>query len=232
MEKFITLRDDTDTLLALKLGPHKFAFLELTDMDDACGRDNEGMPRYVVEVAIVDLDQLAPENIASALQACGWEGMPETPIATAESCYGYGAKAPMFSESGGNRRELIRAGKREARLLASDADEIAMRMERPVNAIGSTANEYMRGDINAAMTRGVLAGRPDACLMARKYKVPQEVIDDARPSDWLPYFFGYIAGHAGHTAETGDEIAPEYYLGFERGQNVRAGKANAPGWIR
>jgi len=102
VEKFITLRDDTDLLLALEIGPRKFAFVEIMDMDDACGRDNEGYPRYLGDVAIVDLEAIGPSNIASAMKSCGWEGMPSTPIAVAEACYQYGVKAPMwFCEADG-----------------------------------------------------------------------------------------------------------------------------------
>ncbi|MFA5053852.1 MAG: hypothetical protein WC565_07325 [Parcubacteria group bacterium] len=232
MEKFITLRDDTDLLLALEIGPRRFAFVEIMDMDDACGRDNEGYPRYCGDVAIVDLEEIGPSNIASAMKSCGWDGMPSTPIAVAEACYQYGAKAPMWSQSGGNRRELLRAGKREARELAGDASEIEDRMSRPVNAIGSTANEYMRGDLDSAISRGVFAGRKEACIMAKMYGMDQCMIDDARPADWLPYLFGFMAGKAGQAPMDDPDLAPEYHLGFERGQKVRAGAAPQPGWIK
>jgi hypothetical protein len=48
-----------------------FQFIELTNMDEARGRDNEGRARYVVELSHVDLDALSPDTIRSALDSCG-----------------------------------------------------------------------------------------------------------------------------------------------------------------
>ena len=55
----------------------------------------------------------------------------------------------------------------EARLLSHDVNELENRMAKPVNAIGSTAAEYMVGDINSAILRGVSEGDPKAELMLK-----------------------------------------------------------------
>lgn len=54
--------------------------LELTNMDDACGRDNEGKDRYNVSLSCVSPGEAGPENIAKAKNCCGWEdGAPSLP---------------------------------------------------------------------------------------------------------------------------------------------------------
>ena len=58
------------------------------------------------------------------------------------------------------------------------------------------------------------------------------VIDDVRPSDWLPFFMGYMDGIDSRPAPADEDLAPEYGLGYTRGENVRDGKCPAPSWNR
>jgi hypothetical protein len=156
-----------------QIGPRLFQFIELLNMDEACGRDNEGQPRYVVELSHVDLAALAPDTIKRAIESCGYTDMPANTdaltrdMADAEACKSYGAAAPLGSWSGNNWHKLLREARREALTLARDAAALADRMERPVNALGSTAAEYMRGDLESATARGVQAGDPRAMIVAK-----------------------------------------------------------------
>ena len=68
--------------------------------------------------------------------------------------------------------------------------------------------------------------------MARMYGIDQNVIDDVRPLDWMPYFVGYLEAIGGSERETRDGAASEYTLGYERGLQVLNGKAPAPSWIK
>ncbi len=215
------------------IGARQFQFVELINMDEACGRDNEGQPKYAVELRLVSLNELSADNIQSALKCCGQEHIenPSDEI-IAECCNSYGCHAPLGSWSGNNARLLMRQAYKLANELASDAAALDARLERTVNAIGSTAREFMAGDITSAMQRGVEAGSPDARIMAKMYGVPQQVIDDTRPADWLPYFVGYMDAINGTARSIEPDLAPEYGRGFDRGSNVKAGKAPAPGWIQ
>lgn len=135
--------------------------LEVTNMDDACGRDNEGHPEWVIEARRLVLSELSDEQIAEARRSCGWEGMPDTPEAVAELCFSHGFGAPMFdtaAERGprGSERALydaIRAVCRDVAAAIKDEKVRAARLARPVNAIGSTADEYGRGDVLSALER-------------------------------------------------------------------------------
>jgi hypothetical protein len=212
-------------------GKRQFQFVELINMDDACGRDNKGQPKYHVELSLVDLDIVPKKEQDSAVGSCGAEGGGD--ICVAEACHSYGTRAQLGQWSGNNARELLRQAYREANaLLEPDALESAL--DKPVNKIGSTAREFMQGDIFSAMQRGVESGDPSARIMAKMYGVPQETIDDVRPSDFLPYLCGYQDSYAGRPkqSEEDGELAPEYHRGYERGLNVKAGKCPAPGWFK
>jgi hypothetical protein len=215
--------------LARRVGGRRFHVIEWTNMDDACGRDNEGHPKYVVELSEVDLDS-AP--IEEAKRSCGWEGAPDTDEALAEMVHGYGAKAPLYSGEGNGLAKLVAEAKRESRALASDPDAYEERMSRPVNALGSTAREFQASDFQSAMVRGVFAGDPKARVMAKMHGADQTVIDDVRPDDWMPYLMGYLDGLSGREGEKHADLAAEYGLGYQRGVRVAKGEAPVPGWIR
>jgi hypothetical protein len=213
----------------------RYHFVEVTNMDEACGRDNEGQAKYSVELSEIDLDAIGEKELASAKRSCGWDSMPDSDEALAECCHSYGNRARLGEYCGNNGNKLIREAKAESKLLASDSDAYEAAMDRPVNAIGSTAREFMTGDILAGLSRGVMAGKPDARLMAKMYQVDQVTIDDARPADWVPYMMGYMDSMGKSPPivnDPDDPTSPEYYMGYERGENVKAGKAPAPGWIK
>lgn len=142
-----------------------------------CREWGDGATGYHVELNEVDVGTASAETIASACSFVGLpiagsadydpHGEPISLLQLAEALHSYGAKAPLWSESGTNAHALLRAAKHEARTLASDAAEYEARMSRPVNKIGSTAREYQAGDTSSAILRGLEAGNPEAELMAK-----------------------------------------------------------------
>jgi hypothetical protein len=148
----------------------RFHFIEVTNMDDACGRDNDGEPTYVVELSEVDLDGIGDASVASALKSCGWEDMDtDEPDQVAGCLFSYGNKAPLHSETTNNAHAGYRACRKESYSLTSNASAYQARMERPVNALGSSAREYMSGDLNAAVIRGAEVGDQRALIVAKMY---------------------------------------------------------------
>jgi len=147
-----------------------FQVIELTNMDDACGRDNEGHPRYVVDVSEVDLARMPGKTVVSALRSWGYEvdeKDPPTPMFLAEACHSCGAKAPLESFEGNNAGVLLRKARRAADAMRGEVAPHARAMARAVNALGSTAAEVMTGDFDSALARGVEAGNPAALLMQK-----------------------------------------------------------------
>jgi hypothetical protein len=146
-----------------------FQFIEVTDMDEACGRDNEGQPKYVCELSEVFLPECP---VDAARSFCGWpwdghtkqEGEQPLPLADAEMCHSYGAKAPLGSWEGNGIDRLLRAARKEANSLdARNGVNIlrAMKLNMPVNRIGTSALDYMRG--NLIQSPNVLG--PNACTV-------------------------------------------------------------------
>lgn len=211
-------------------GKRQFQFIELINMDDACGRDNEGQPKYVVSLRLVDLDAIPQKEQDSAIKSCGWDNM-NGDVMLAECCDSYGCHAPLEQWSGNNGNALLKEAKREANRLL-ESSELERQLDRPVNKIGSSAREFMAGDVFSAIQRGCESGNADSRIMAKMYGVSQVAIDDTRPADWLPYVMGYSAGMAGQPKETDPDIVPEYFRGYDRALNVKAGKCPAPSWIQ
>lgn len=154
-------------------------FVELIDMWAATGDDSGD--RYAAEMCEVDL---RTADVKAALDCCGWSARfeadgPIHPLHLAEMVYSYGQKAPLWSDSGNNAIRLLK----EARRAANENDPRTgcnilrmMNMQRPVNALGSTAAEYARGDFESAMVRGIQAHDRGAKIMAKMHGATEEEI--------------------------------------------------------
>lgn len=218
MKKWTVLRDDDDFLEVKYLGGRKYLVLEVIDLKDRTG---EG--EFCVDLALVDLDEVSTATVRSAKDCYGCEDEAPRELVLVEMLYGYGAKAPLFSAQAGGRVVARRLGRSEARKLDIDAA-----MNRPVNAIGSTAREFMHGDFQSAMYRGIQEGRQDARIMAKMYgNDPDEHIKDR-----MPFLMGFLAGKAGQPNEANEDYSPHYTSGWERGQRVARGEASPPSWIK
>jgi len=209
------------------IGARRYQFIELINMDEACGLDNVGQPKYAVELRILDLNLVPEERLQSACDCCGVEREGASDATRAECCNSYGCAVAVESWRGGNARRLLKQALAAANALDFDAG-----LYKPVNQIGSTAREAMTGDFLSAVRRGCEAGDPSARIMAKMHGVSPEAIRDIRPDNFLPYLFGYTGAMEGAPRDTSPDIAPEYTRGYQRGVNVKAGLCPAPSWIQ
>jgi hypothetical protein len=132
--------------------------LKWTNLVDAGGDEFADTP-YECSVVRLDLTALTAEQKADALRFNSYDGAEgETAtLAMVECCVQYGFGAPLETFTGRVRPRNIRAeARRYAEECMRDAAKLAKQMARPVNAIGSTAEEYGLGDINSALHRGPL----------------------------------------------------------------------------
>jgi hypothetical protein len=173
------------------VGGRRYHVIELMNWAETVGEREaaEIGAKYNVSLREVDLTDLGDKPIRDALRSCGWEFAPENgdiecehngstvcgrweahfDLVIVEACHGQGSAAPIWDENGNSWRKLIRAAMRESRALDNpEAHERAM--SRPVNAIGSTAAEYARGDLVSPLKRGEAAGDPKASLIAKMYR--------------------------------------------------------------
>lgn len=159
-----------------------FHVIEVTDMDDACGRDNEGSPKYVVELTVVDIDAITDKHHQEAKKSYGVDDMDDSdPRTRAEVLHGAGAKGMLRSVSTDNRSEGFAECRKESYRLSREPGAMDEALQKPVNKIGSTALEYMQGDIYSAIARGVEAGKPGARLMAKLHGVPESALPPIDP---------------------------------------------------
>jgi len=124
--------------------------------------------KYNGELSEVDLTGPADQR-KGALSYIGADDRDE-PVSEAELAYAlhaYGAKAPIDSEQGNAVWKIVDSLRKLARDLEQDEQRYERLMDRPVNAIGSTAREFQSGDIQSAILRGVSEGDPKAELMLR-----------------------------------------------------------------
>lgn len=216
------------------------------DIWDATG-ETEG-DRYSVDVLMVDIQS---KQLADAAKSCGisvregtgWrqQDLDEyTPAGLAEMLVQYGAYAPLWSESGNAIHSLLATALREAEDYRRDEQAREDRLDgAPVNAIGSTPREFMQGDIDAAISRGLAKGDPSARIMAQCSNpipgaVSANIVFGSVPSDDpLAFTMGFMAGFQGTTdVEDPSELAEAYIKGRELGADVRMGRQPVPDWVR
>lgn len=168
MKGWIELCSDMDWssfhgMWAKKAQDGSWYVLQFTNLVDAGGKDFADTP-YECQVKRLDLTELSEKNVSDALRSCGWhkDGVTGAIVNTydgsevcaaahaehaiVECCIQYGQGAPLADFTGKSYPERVRA---EARRFAlecmKDADKLEKRLDRPVNAIGTSARNYGLG---------------------------------------------------------------------------------------
>ncbi len=162
---------------ARKVAPGRYHFINFGNWEDMVGGDAAGGPTYNCALSEVDLNLIPQDEVDSAAEFCDLDSWIDDEVdvevdvevkllAIATACHSYGCKAPLEEWNSHNARKLIADARRLSRSLDDD-DLHAAAMERPVNRIGSTAAEYMTGDMSSATLRGLAAGSVEADILAR-----------------------------------------------------------------
>ena len=240
-------------------GVDRFHFIQVIDMDEACGKDNKGQPKYVGELCEVDLDLLTAKIKNRALEASGWTPGTDVPPDSwdlADRCQSYGAKAPLFSVSVNRKRDAYRLCVNES-IKLDDPVEHQELMMSVCNGIGNTRLEYMQGDTLSAVARGVSRGDVTANIFAKMYGAKQAEIDQAKGQPIHPVHLQMklgnktlvklCGGFSGTVTENGHQVYKDvpgdvlpYATGFMQGLAGRypdgprraLAKTYIPGYIR
>ena len=257
MKRFKLLYEDENQLYVRQpeKGIDRFHFIQVIDMVAACGRDNKGHPKYIGELAEVDLDLITQKQKNRALESCGWTpgtDAPLNPAELADRCWEYGTKAPLFSVSTNVKRDAYRLCAKES-IRLDDPAEHHETMMGICNGIGNSRLEYMQGDTLSAVARGVSKGDTKACIFAKMYGAKQEEIDqvkgqpihpvhvrmklgnkvlvEASGGDALPYATGFMRGLSGAYPDGPRRaLAKSYMTGYIRGVETRLGEKKLPEW--
>lgn len=126
-----------------------------TNLLDAGGKEFADTP-YEIQVKRLDLRELTEKNIQDCLNSCGPdpEAMNEYDaktrmLALLESAISYGFGAPLFDKTSNKYPQRLRAeGVRKAKEFMKDAHKLQCALDRPVNRIGMTAQQYGLGLIH------------------------------------------------------------------------------------
>lgn len=160
-EGWDVLEDDDDFVIGREWrteeGVHVVHIIRVTDMDAACGRDDEGHPPYVIELLEFEPNTLDPSTIESALDSCGLDSewwVEANLISKAHVLMSYGTYAPLDTDSAKRGYQgAVRRMVRESEDIEGHPAVRECHLNRPVNGIGSTAREFGRGDLTSAMKR-------------------------------------------------------------------------------
>lgn len=131
-----------------------FHFISLINWEDAVGEREaaEIGQTYNLSLAEVDLALISAEKITRALEFCGQQS-EQAPLWRAYACLEYGIKAPLEDENTNNYRRTFQRFTRRSRELQTQPSLHQAAMAKPVNRIGSTALEFMQGDMDSALNR-------------------------------------------------------------------------------
>jgi hypothetical protein len=158
--------------------PSTYLVMSIFCWEEETGELGPEESTHNVELSEVDLSD--EESLTEALRSSGWEiedgkvvnsydgSEVGGELAMVEAMHGYGCKAPLGNWNGSDiKRLMTKAGKKAA--LLDDPEEYEDALNRPVNAIGSTAREFQRGEMVAPILRGISEGNQSADLMLKMY---------------------------------------------------------------
>ena len=178
--------EDYHGLWGYQVSPGVWYCLRWNNLYDAMG-EAEAPHQYECNVLLVNLNDMDPAELASALESCGIDFDDIDPavheIVKVDSVVGYGTFAPLETFVGDSYPQRIRAqARRYACELMADSDALDERLDRTVNRLGSTAREFMAGDPLAGLKRYQVDGSPDDTAKnivlkmygAERLKVPTE----------------------------------------------------------
>lgn len=176
--KFTFLTGDVDWLtygakwVSPKLNNGEFDYwlvMELLNMDEACGRDNEGQSKYHVSLAAVSPEQAGEINIGKAMESCGpWLHLENANLCKVECLHGYGVSAPLWQQAGNNAHKLLKEARKQAQVASS---LFGFFMDGPKNGIGTTGWEAIKGDLDSAMARTIESGSIEGRILAKMHGV-------------------------------------------------------------
>lgn len=126
-----------------------FLVWEELDMPEVTGDKCEN--RWCITVSVVSPEQASQKETDAALDCCGTDEYgPFEEARMAEILYDYGVYAQIVSVGGNNLKKL----RKEARdSLKMQLMLFGFAMDKPVNAIGTTGWDAIKGDIMAGLRR-------------------------------------------------------------------------------
>lgn len=159
-------KDFGDTRRVKQIAPLRFHVISVEETEE-WGDDAESQyGKYCVSLSEVNLNLFPWALACGVLNSCGWSfdtvdgvvailcpydgtyvavGPEQVQACLVDCAVGHGARAPLFEDTGNNLRQLVREALRESRDMCADPEVSEDRLDRPVNAIYTSAQDYMLG---------------------------------------------------------------------------------------
>lgn len=223
--------------------------LRFDNLLDAMG--DEAPCKYSCDVLRVNLAEISEKEIKSALSCVGLDLENVEPKyreqATVEACVSYGVYAPLDTIEGDTYPTRIRAeARRTAERYMRDSDALESALDRPVNAIGSTARDFGHGDILAGLHRyanDVASGQNPGDnasnnFMLKMYGCDSDALKKVdgwtrlAKDDPIAFMMGFMHGEQRGEIESGEDFAEAYMAGQEWGVIAKSGRLPWPTWIK
>jgi hypothetical protein len=153
MPRFTELYNDGGTAkwLSNKLNNGEFDYwlvVELLDMEEHVGeREAREMGgKYHISISVVSPSEAGNKNLNAAAESWGAEVKVKdmTAETKVEMLSDYGVKATVWQKAGSNAKKLLKAARDEAVKVEG---LFGFYMDRPLNRIGNTGWDFIRGDI-------------------------------------------------------------------------------------
>ena len=131
---------------------------------------SEGEYKYHCDLSRVVLCDLPVDQIKTAMSYCGytwdeilsWDTTEAAECALVYACVSAGSRAPLDQNTSNGNPERLRVwARKEAEDYIRSEARVRRAMSKPVNAVGSTAEEYMQGDLDSWKTRYLCTGEQD-----------------------------------------------------------------------
>ena len=137
--------------------------LEFINWEDATGELNDGK-KYVASLSVVSPSEAGEENLNKALECCGMPEVELNDLIKVEVLHSYGVYTQIWSESGNNANKLIKLAKEQAKV---NEFMFGFAMDKPVNKIGTTGWESLRGDLDSGLRRAAYSNDAGNRLVAK-----------------------------------------------------------------
>jgi hypothetical protein len=127
-----------------------FLVIDFRNMDEDMGRHNRGHPKYWAGLSAVSPQQAGEKNIQAAFDCRGITKVKMFDVSElnqVDCLHDYSGFVGLWNGKCNNARALLRQARREAQVCEG---LFGFYMDRPVNQIGTTGWEAIKGDLNSA----------------------------------------------------------------------------------
>ena len=142
---------DQEHLVSQKLHNGDWAYhlvIHITDLKHACGEEG-----FMAQVVAVSAEAAGEENVKTALEGCGLEDTSKLgEQAVAVILCDDGCSAPLWFQTEPTERAVVKMAKPEAERINM---LFGMYMDKPMNRIGSTGWDFIRGNVMAGLDKAL-----------------------------------------------------------------------------